>query len=279
MKFFLSCLTVLLLCGNLSALDFRVHCNIPKIQKVPGFSIAKKLFLPEFILKAEQKMAEQNLKLPLKRFMIGYGDDGIFRFGLQYITADQFRYLLKYKILDFEYTEKQNDFCTEFVLPEHTVSFCKYGKGSGKTLEILTSPMAMKVSFPTWTVDDSEDSDLPALNGGFTVGDEQKKQIPFLQPVDFVEFSVLPDTEFLRAEITLTGEDREKIFTGTDAYFKMILAGAAQVGTLTPAHKEAFKVELTNSKLTVISVKLTPEMADAFFTVLHRLLMNGSANL
>ncbi len=255
-----------MVCGVLAAQDFSVQCpDIEKLQNVPGFAAAKKLFFPSAVLEMEQKLAEKNLKLPLERFLFQSNDDG-FRFALSRITADQFRYLLKYKILDVPYTESVKENGTFFKLPDFTVRF---EKTNGDLLQIDTRRV-LKESFPLWIAGN-------VLNGGLAVDDAVKKQVPFLSNVDDIQFFVLPDTEFLSVKILLYGKAPDAVFAAADAYFKMLLAAAAQFGTVTAAHKEAFKVEKENNAV-LIRVKLTPEMADTFFMLLHGLTVSGSAN-
>ncbi len=259
-------------CGTLAAQDFYMICRINEMQKVPGIATAKKLFLPAVIQNMETQLNARNLKLPLRRVAID-GQDGKIFLSADEISADQFRYLLKYKLLDLEYTESRGkDGLILFDLPDCTARF----RPDRKRLEIVPESMKNRTDFAL--LSGSVGVTLGVIDGNLTI-DKKNNKLPFLADVDTIHFCVKDNTDFLTADIRLDGKDQEKIFADTDAYFKMILAAAAKVGEVTPAHKEAFKVEMTNAKNTVIKVKLTPEMADAFFTVLHRLLTTGSANL
>ncbi len=277
------CLFFLILfavCGTLSGQDFYLICRINEMQKVPGISTAENLFLPAVIRNMEIQLKERNLKLPLQSFSVA-GQDGNIFLCVNGLTADQFRYLLKYKILDLDYTESQGkDGLILFDLPDCTARF----RPDGKRMELV--PSSMKNRTDLVLLSDAVGVTFGVIDGKLNI-DKKNNKLPFLADVDTICFCVKDNTDFLTADIRLEGNNPEKIFAETEAYFKMILTAAAKVGEVTPAHKEAFKVEyMTHEdssgrmhKTPVIRVKLTPEMADVFFTVLHKLTTTRSANL
>lgn len=265
MRRFLLAAALMLCAGVLTAQElFRLTVSdVQTAKALPGMATAQKLFFPDTWSGLEKRLNEKNLSLPVQSVEHLNSQDG-FVMTVRGITKPQFVYLLKYKILHPDWTYRENaDGSISLNEPGYLV------QAAGN--DVLTVSRGKVAAGTTVAPSVSCPADA-VIHGVFPVSKAMQAEQPMLTGVDQIDLHVLKNTARLQGAVYLKAAKPESVIMRANLFIVGNLTKAAQAGPLTDDHKKAFRAEPTPiSGCAVIRFDLSPELADAFFTLLSRL--------